>query len=799
MKASLNWIKEFVSVSATPQEIADRLSLAGLEVEGLKEQGKGLEKVITATLLKVDKHPNADRLTLCEVRTGEQIHQVVCGAKNHKVGDRVALALPGAKLPNGMEIQNSVIRKVASAGMLCSEKELGFAAESEGILILGQEIPENLPLAEALGLDDTILEVNVTPNRGDCLSIRGLAREVAAAFQTELLAPPATVAKAGNFKTAVEVKLEAADLCPRYTCQILRGVKVAPSSPKIQRRLEACGIRPINNVVDATNYVMLETGQPLHAFDLKEIRGGQVQIRKAKAGEKLKTLDEKDRSLAEGDLVIADAEQVLALAGVMGGQGSGVGDSTVDLLLESAYFSPTAVRKAAKREALQTESSYRFERGIDPNGCLSALSRLAALIVESAGGEAASDAIDRYPQAIPPAEVLLRQKTIRRLIGVEVPIAELLPALSRIGLEGKAEGEDYRFKVSTARSDLTREVDLVEEVARLYGYNRIPTVFPTLSLDQLPPAREHPLDVLRTHLKDWGFTEIVNYSFTSPTWLKHFGYPTSPEVALLNPISEEMSVLRPSLIPQMAQTLQQNVFKGNADLRLFEIRPVYLPAPESNPPFREQWRLCIGLSGNRLPLHFLHEDEGVSLLDLKDYLKLLAATNGEGVLEEKPGISLNFHPKRRLAIDWRRGDGKVYALGELGELHPALLAELGLKGSLALAEISLDLFLTESKIPVKFQQVSPFPSIWRDLNLIVDESVTHGSLAALIRANGGPWMRQAIFFDLYRGKPLEEGKKAMTFRIEYGSQDRTLTDDEVNQAREQLTAKLKEISGAELR
>ena len=798
MKASLNWIKEFVSVSASPQEIADRLSLAGLEIEGLKEQGKGLEKVVTATLLKVDKHPNADRLTLCEVRTGDQVHQIVCGAKNHKAGDRVALALPGAKLPNGMEIQNSVIRKVASAGMLCSEKELGFAAESEGILILPPEVPEDLPLAEALGLDDVILEVNVTPNRGDCLSMRGLAREVAAAFQTELLAPPPAAAKTGNFKTAAEVKLEAADLCPRYTCQILKGVKVGPSPQKVQRRLEACGIRAINNVVDATNYVMLETGQPLHAFDLKEIRGGQVQIRRAKAGEKLKTLDEKERSLAEGDLVIADAERILALAGVMGGQGSGVTEKTGDLLLESAHFSPSAVRKAAKREALQTESSYRFERGVDPNACLAALNRLAALIVEWAGGEAASDAIDRYPQPIQARDILLRQKTLTRLLGLNLPVAELLPALSRIGLEGKAEGTDLRFKVATARSDLTREVDLVEEVARLYGYNRIPTTFPALGLDQFPPFREHPLDGLRNLLRDWGFTEILNYSFTSPPWLARFGFQAEDEVQLLNPISEEMSVLRPSLLPQMVQTLQQNQFKGNSDLRLFEIRPVYRPQADATPPFREEWRLCLGLAGQRQPLHFLNEIEEVSLLDLKDYLKLLVASAGEGTLEEKPGQSPNFHPKRRLALSWRR-EGKSFDLGELGELHPALAAELDFKGPVALAEISLDLFLTESKIPVKFQQVSPFPSVWRDLNLIVDESVTHGSLAALIRANGGPWMRQAIFFDLYRGKPLEEGKKAMTFRIEYGSQERTLTDDEVNQAREQLTAKLKELSGAELR
>lgn len=806
MKASVNWIKEFVKVDADAQAIADRLTRAGLEIEGLHAQGRGLEKVVTATLLKVDKHPQADRLTLCEVRTGDQVHQIVCGAKNHKAGDRVALALPGARLPNGLEIQETVIRKVKSGGMLCSEKELGFAAESEGILILPPETPEGVPLAEALGLDDTILEVNVTPNRGDCLSMRGLAREVAAGFDTSVGTPAAGLQNAEPprpgpaMEGQVRVQLQAPDLCPRYTCRLVRGVKVGPSPRWVQRRLEACGVRAINNIVDATNYVMLETGQPLHAFDLKQVRQGRLEIRRAQAGESIVTLDGKPRPLQEGDLVIADAERILALAGVMGGADSGVEPGTQDLLLESAYFAPDAVRKTAKRVGLQTESSYRFERGVDPNGCLEALNRLAALIQEWAGGAASSDAVDLYPQPVPPREIPLRRQTLTRILGYEIPTEAIRRSFRALGLDEKSASEEAAtYAIPSYRGDLSREIDLVEEAARLYGYDKVPTKYPRISLNELPPPREHPFDRIRRALVGWGFSEVLHYSFTSPELLRRFGFEVFEATTLLNPISEELAVMRPSLLPQMVQTLQSNVHRGNKDLKLFELRPVYLPKPEASPPFAERWRLCLGLSGSRRGLHFLEKEEGVSFLDLKGYLKALYGLTGPGELSESRGAQGFLHPKRQATLRWAPAGAAEREEGLLGELNPVLGEELGLRVPVALAEISLDLFLTESKNPVKFQEVSPFPSIWRDLNLIVDESVSHGEILGQIRAHGGPWVRQAVFFDLYRGKPLEEGKKAMTFTLEYGSPERTLTDDEVNQARERLLENLKEKIGVSLR
>lgn len=805
MKASVNWIREFVKVDADAQTIADRLTRAGLEIEGIHAQGQGLEKVVTALLLKVDKHPQADRLTLCEVRTGEQVHQIVCGAKNHQAGDKVALALPGARLPNGMEIQETVIRKVKSGGMLCSEKELGFVAESEGILILPPETPEGIPLAEALGLNDTIFEVNVTPNRGDCLSMKGLSREVAAGFeaplQTPALAAPAAVVRSDSaFEGRISIQLQASDLCPRYTCRIVHGVKVGPSPRWVQRRLEACGVRPINNVVDATNYVMLETGQPLHAFDLRQIRQGRLEIRRAKAGESLVTLDGKSRALQESDLVIADAERILALAGVMGGQDSGVEHSTQDLLLESAFFAPDSVRKTAKRVGLQTESSYRFERGVDPNGCLEALQRLAALIQEWAGGQASPDAIDQYPHPVLPREIILKGKTLERILGYEIPSETIRNCFGALGLVEKSHSEDgTTYAVPSYRSDLSREIDLVEEAARLYGYDRVPTKFPKLALNELPAPKKHPLDQIREILVGWGFSEVLHYSFTSAELLHRFGFANLDAMTLLNPISEELGVMRPSLLPQMVQTLQMNIHRGNKELKLFEIRPVYSACEDANPPFVEGWRLCLGLSGARRGLHFLEKNEGVSVLDLKGYLQSLIGQWGlEGMRDELSKKSF-LHPKRQ--AQWSRGglSKEDVEIAVMGELNPVLSEKLGLRVPIALAEISLDLFLTEFKNPVKFQEVSSFPSIWRDLNLIVAESVSHSDIVGLIRAHGGPWLRQVVFFDLYRGQPLQEGQKAMTFTIEYGSPERTLTDEEVNEARERLLENLKAHIGASLR
>jgi len=796
MKISLNWIREFVEVKASPQEIADRLTLAGLEIEKVEDQGRGLDKVVTATILKRDKHPNADRLSLCEVRVGSQIHSIVCGADNMKAGDRIALALPGAVLPNGMAIQETVIRKVKSGGMLCSEKELGLKEESQGILILSQEIPEGLPLAQALKLEDVFFEVNVTPNRGDCLSVLGLAREVAASFKVNLKVP-----NIGGFSKAlpeslpVKVLNEASELCPRYTCRILRGVKVAPSPEWVQRRLESCGIRAINNVVDATNYVLLERGQPQHAFDLSQIRKSQIVIRKAKAGEKMKTLDALERNLNADDLVIADGERILAIAGVMGGEDSGVEASTKDLLLESACFAPEAVRKTSKRLGLQTESSYRFERGVDPNGCRIALDRLAELILEWAGGEVLQEAADSYPTPLKPIELTLRSERLEKVLGEKFSFSQIQEYLRPLGIdcrEGKA--GPWNCIAPTFRPDLTREIDLVEEVARIHGYNKIPTTFPKLALDEIPPSSEHPIEGIYRILAAWGFCGVMNYSFSSPSLLKKFYSEIPPDLCLMNPISEELSVMRPSLLPSLTKNLRDNYYWGNKALKLFEIAPVFSPGKSLKDKRGESLRLCLGMLGPRRGLHFQEKPEKADLLDLKGYLQAIFGPQ-ISFFELSQGEKASYwHPKRCLGL---KLDG--HPAGVLGELHPGLAGEMDLNDPVALAEINLDLFLTESKNKIQFKDISPFPSIERDLNLILAEGTSHGDVLKVLGEMKDPWIRKIELFDLYRGAPLPEGKKALTYRIEYGDAERTLTDAEVNQARERLLSLLNQKLGATLR
>jgi phenylalanyl-tRNA synthetase beta chain len=777
-------------------------------------------------VLKIEKHPHADRLSVCEVRSGADLVTVVCGAKNMKVGDKVVLALPGAVLPNGVTLKETLIRKVKSYGMLCSETELGLSDTSEGIMILPHETPEGILLSKALSLDDAILEVNVTPNRGDCLSMAGLAREVAGNYHLRFKPKSVDLKERKPKGDTVQVADEATDLCNRYTCRVIRGVQVGPSPQHIKQRLESCGIRSINNVVDATNYVMLETGQPLHAFDLSRIREGRIVIRRARAGETMKSLDGVERVLESGDLVIADGARVLALAGVMGGEDSGVEGSTVDLLLESACFSPIAVRRTAKRLALQTESSYRFERNVDPNGCAQALDRLTEIILTLAGGKSVGEIVDVYPKSFSPQKVVLRSARVKKILGVELKPEDILGPLQGLGIEGEKKGEgEFIFKVPTFRSDLSREIDLIEEVARLFGYNRIPVAYPSLSLSELFVPSDHELgrmDEIRRLLVGWGFSEVIHYSFTSPKLLDRFGLSSAAGQALVNPISEAMSVMRPSLVPQMVQTIQGNVFKGNKNLRLFEIRPVYLESLGGTPPFKETWRLCLGLIGSLSPHYFLESGDGGrgadekaslaegsagTLLELKGYVTEL-------VSRQRPDINLientlNYkylHPKQQFSLEVKNGAeggpagvGVAAPLGSLGNIHPRLLEELDIPLPVSVAEINLDLFLTGRKNSIQFQEISPFPTVWRDLNLIVTEATPHGRVLEVIHSHGGTWVRRVELLDIYRGPPLKEGNKALTYRIEYGAGERTLTDEEVNEAREGLLKKLNQEVGATLR
>ncbi|MCP5468170.1 MAG: phenylalanine--tRNA ligase subunit beta [Deltaproteobacteria bacterium] len=807
MKISLNWIREWIKIDASAEEIAEKLSMSGLEVEALEKLGAGLDQVVTAEILSKEKHPNADRLSVCEVSNGQENIRLVCGAQNMKAGDKVALAVPGVTLPNGLTLKETEIRKVKSLGMLCSESELGLAEESSGIMILPEETPLGIPLNEALGLNDEILEINVTPNRGDCLSVLGIAREIAANFSLLLQKKlPSYDQQNSNLEgqkssDSIRVQLESDEACRRYCGRIIRGVKISESPQWMQARLAASGIRSINNVVDASNYIMLEYGQPLHAFDLAKIGGAEIKIRSAKSGETLRTLEGKELQLKPENLVIADAAHPMALAGVMGGEDSGVSEATRDLFLESAYFEASGIRKTSRAFAMQTESSYRFERSTDPEICVAALRALSDLILKIAGGQADSKIIDLYPKPVQKSQITLRASRVQKILGFAFSAQQIQTLLEPLQIETQVRGEELLCEVPSFRSDLTREIDLIEEVARLYGYQNIPTTYPELDLKTLtnskPKEKDLAIQSLRQTLLSWGFSELIHYSFTSPKLLQQFEQSYAAEQVLANPISEELSVMRPSLLPQMVQTLQKNIHKSSNQLKFFEMRRVYhfRQVEGEDRPFEESLHLCLGMTGDFHEPYFAEKNQAVSFLDLKSYLLEIAQKFGKKIrLIKNNSIPSFFMPTRYAEILMRNSQ-----LGQVGELHPRVLKDLDLAQSLVVAEINLDLVLTETKNKIEFKKLSPYPSIFRDLNLIVDEKVTCEEVSRLIKQKGGSHLLGFYLFDLYRGEPIDQSKKALTFRLEYASNERTLTDDEVNEARENLLKILNDKLGASLR
>jgi len=796
MKVTLNWLKEFVDIKLSPQELADRLTLAGLEVERIETVGAIPASVITVKIEKVEKHPNADRLTLCEVNLGTERRRIVCGAKNMKEGDVVALAQPGTTLPDGKKIERSKIRDVVSDGMLCSGKELGMAEDSAGLLILAPDLPLGKPLMEVLPISDTIFEINVTPNRADCLSVLGVAREISASTDTPLKdRSPKLPQGKFSLKGPLKVEVKDAEGCPRYSARMIQGVKIAPSPLAVQLRLKYVGLRPINNVVDATNYVMIERGQPLHAFDYEQISSGTIRVERRSPSGKFKTLDEMDRTLDSSDLLITDPEKILAIAGVMGGLHSGVTDTTRTLVLESAYFDPASVRKTSKRLGLMTESSYRFERGVDPNGVGEASDRLTELILAWAGGEASQEVIDTADQPFALPEISLRRSRTQTVLGYDNTEAEIDSVLRRLALRPKKSGEGiWRCQVPTYRRDLTREIDLIEEVARLQGYDRIPEQRPRgdyRPVKDNDEGDEHAR--LRGLLRAKGFTETIHYSFCSQKEIEQaLQVKEKTYSRLANPLSEELAVLRPSLIPSMLRCLQWNFFRQNEDMKLFEFRNTYHFRNAASEP-EERKTLCLALSGKRSGRHWALPREEVDFYDWKGEWETIADLLRLPSFQVRSSAKAYLHPGKSAEI---LIDGQAW--GDFGVLHPALAHELELIRPVVLGEIYLPR-MTGMRKDSRYQPLPKFPSIERDLTVVVPEALEGEAVIQKIRDQKIETIRQVNLFDIYRGKPIEEGKKALTYFIQYQDEGRTLTDDEVNQIHTQMVETLKTLLPIEWR
>ncbi len=798
---TLSWLKEYVDFDMSPEELAHSLTMGGLEVEAVEYQGKGLDDVVTAEILETKPHPGADKLTLCDVTDGETNYKIVCGATNMKAGDKVALAKigahlpPGPKFPEGLKIKKAKIRGEVSEGMLCAENEIGIGQESEGILILPQATKVGSSIIEELALDDVVFEIGITPNRPDCLSLTGVAREVAALSGTTVKYPDLSVQESGDKITGLaKVELLDSEKCPRYSCRVIKGVKIAPSPQWLKTRLESSDIRSINNVVDVTNYVLLELGQPLHAFDYNLLSDHKIIVRAAAQGETIETLDGVERKLTEEDLLICDAEKPIALAGVMGGATTEVSEGTTDILLESAYFDPVTVRKTSKSTGLRSESSYRFERGVDPNGIINALDRASELIRELAGGEVSGGRIDEYPNPIEPEKAKLSIERANKMLGSVLDEKDITRLLKELGIEHieTKEGEMH-FLVPTYRVDITREIDLIEEIARLHGYNNIPTTLPSVTMKtETKNSGDKVKQRFKSILTSRGYYEVINYSFDDPEVLTLF--EKHDTLSILNPLTTESSAMRTSLMPGLIRNAVLNLNHQAQDIKLFEIGKSYYPQDENNLP-KEVNKIAAVAAGRRGAEYW--EKEEVDFFDLKSVLEnafesLLANNN----IKFESNHSYGFlHPGKSAAIEI---DGK--GAGYIGEIHPDLRDKLDISKRLYVFEIDLDIISSVSEAHrTTFTTLPKFPSVRRDIALIVDAQTPASGILDEIEKSGSNLIEDAQVFDVFTGDPVEQGKKSVAVSLQMRAADKTLTEEEINKAQEKTVRNLELALGAQLR
>lgn len=804
MIVTYNWLKEFVDFDLTPEDLSHRLTMAGLEVDAMEITGQGLDTVIVARLDVVDRHPDADKLTLCQVDTGSEIVQVVCGAQNHRAGDLVALAQVGSVLPGDFQIKKSKIRGQVSMGMLCSEKELGLAEESDGILILTPGLELGQPVFFALGLKDVRFELGLTPNRSDCLSVMGVAREVAAMVGKPLHVPaPEFVEHGAPIETLTSVEISEPELCPRYAARLIQGVKIGPSPEWMVKRLESIGMRSINNVVDVTNYVLMELGHPLHAFDFNLLKGRRIVVRRAAEGSEFKSLDSQKRNLIETDLVICDAEAPVALAGIMGGENSEVQPDTVDILLESAYFNPTTIRRTSKRLGIHTESSHRFERGADVDIVPVALDRAAGLIAELAGGTVAKGKIDVYPRVIEERELTISAGRVHQVLGLQVDLLEIKNLLASIGLHVSlitdVDCDRLRVRIPLFRPDLEREIDLIEEVARLAGYDRIPVTMPMTRIAPHAGSRQQgQVPQLRNLMVEAGFSEVINYSFFSRGLFDRAGLDAADErrktVAILNPLTEEQSVMRTTLVPSMLETVSRNLAYRSLDLKLFELRPVFLPVEGQELPV-EKLRLVAVMSGRRQPEGWAQSADTIDFFDIKGVVESLFMRSNAREVRFDGSNSENFlHPGKSCFL---KVGNKV--LGSLGEVHPATLDAFGIDQPVFLFDLDLEAVLSVSRGFGGFTPLSKFPDVYRDSAFLVDDAVAAEKVLGIIDKARARISQDVVLFDLYKGKGVPEGKKSLAVRVRYRSTEKTLSDEEIQAAHGKIVKALQKEIGAEIR
>ncbi|MBN1177388.1 MAG: phenylalanine--tRNA ligase subunit beta [Dehalococcoidales bacterium] len=802
MRVPLDWLKDYVDVTLPPAELADRLTMAGFEVSEIITTGGSWDNVVVGQIKAVDPHPNADRLRLATVELGGREETVVCGAPNLNIGDKIAFASVGARLINPYngeveELKPAKIRGVVSSGMICSEKELGISDNHEGIMVLAPEATTGMPLSEHMG--DTVFDIDITPNRPDCLSVVGIAHEVAAICGQEMHIPEISYEETGDdINKQVTIEIEDPDLCPRYCASLITDVKITESPAWLQERLIACDQRPINNIVDITNYIMMEYGQPLHSFDYDTLRKKKIIVRRAAGGEHFYTLDEEERELTGDMLTIADGEGTVAIAGVMGGLNSEVTGGTTSILLEAASFKATSIHYTGRHLGLSSEASMRFERGISAGMTIPALRHATQLIAELGGGKVARGIIDEYPGRKDPEPVTVTTEKTKRIIGMPVSRDKIVKILTSLGFECEHDGSKITATAPYWRSDITYDVDLIEEVARIIGYDKIPT---TLLADPIPQQNPGPLlglkKTIRQALAGYGFQEIISYSLTSLETLSDLlPEPRPPEptpLSVVKPLTVEQEYLRPNLRANLLATLAANRRHEDGGIRLFELGKVYLPRGNDLPDEPEV--LCGVMSGSRVDRTWLGGGGSFDFYDVKGVIEGLLDHLGVAVSFEK-NKDEGLHPARQAAVVIQDSDMKV-KLGVIGELHPKVADAFELEGTVCLFEMNVSTLLPFATSHEMYQSIPRFPGIIRDLALVVDADVTHRQILDIIK--GFSLISEVVLFDVYSGKQVAAGRKSLAYRLVYQSPTHTLTDEEVNKVEEQVLKRLTAELGATLR
>ncbi len=794
MKVSISWLNEYVPVQMTPSDLADALTMAGLETEALWNRYEYLNTVVVGKIIRVTPHPNADKLRLCTVDIGDRQISVVCGAPNAAEGMLSPVALPGTEFPNGVVLQKGVIRGQASEGMLCSAGELMIGEDRSGIMSLDPGLKIGEPLHKALNLSDMSMEIGLTPNRADCLSIVGIAREVSAIQKTPLKYPEIVLPHLqGNICDLTSVKIESPAHCPRYAARLITNVRIAPSPFWLQERLISVGLKSINNIVDVTNFVMMELGQPLHAFDFDHLEENRIVVRTAKEGEKFTTLDKKERTLSSDMLMICDGKKPVAVAGVMGGLNSEIENSTTRVLIESACFNPSSVRKTAKRLGLGTDASHRFERGVDPDGAIRAVDRAAQLMIEVGGGTLISGVIDEYPGRIEITPISLSVKKTNRLLGTQLNAEKIGEVLKFVEFDAKIQdGDTLSVLRPSFRVDVSRPEDLMEEVARLWGYNNIPTTSPMLPIEAKLPGQAIVLrENIRQIMSGFGFSEVINYSFIAKNSCDRLRLanddPRRGMLDILNPISEDQAVMRTSLIPGLLDTVRHNLSQQLKTLRLFEVGKTFISSGQDKLP-KETEFLAALWTGLRHDSGWHFQDADCDIYDLKGMT--------EGLLKGLNIKDMRFTAMPDEQCSYTRPGytamilAKDTPIGIIGQVHPEVLTAYELKQRAFIFELNMEM-LPELISGVKQSQAIPrYPSVSRDATLIVSKTVEGARLLEGVRISEEKLIEDAYLVAVYEGQPISEGKKSVSFRIVYRSDEKTLDDETVNTVHQKMIAQL---------